>query len=197
MAKIDRERRKRRRIRRLIYVVMFVSVVTGFAWFLEMRSTTTLMIVRHAEVEQGVENPGLSPAGRLRAKELVRLLGDVDVTDSVDAVFATRWRRTQETAEPLARHVDTVLQIINPAELEKLQTVLLEEYKGQVVLLVLDADDVQPVIAQIKGSKVLRLIAPGEHDSLYVLSVPWFGKVKTLQFRYGRPYIGPQIAPAQ
>ncbi len=197
MAKIDRERRKRRRIRRLIYVVMFVSVVTGFAWFLEMRSTTTLMIVRHAEVEQGVENPGLSPAGRLRAKELVRLLGDVDVTDSVDAVFATRWRRTQETAEPLARHVDTVLQIINPAELEKLQTVLLEEYKGQVVLLVLDADDVQPVIAQIKGSKVLRLIAPGEHDSLYVLSVPWFGKVKTLQFRYGRPYIGPQLAPAQ
>jgi 2,3-bisphosphoglycerate-dependent phosphoglycerate mutase len=197
VAKIDRERRKRRRIRRLIYIVMFVLVVTSFAWFLEMRSTTTVMIVRHAEVEQGVENPGLSPAGRLRAKELVRLLGDVDVTDSVDAVFATRWRRTQETAEPLARHVDTVLQIVNPAELEKLQTVLLDEYKGQVILLVLDANDLQPVVAQMKGSKVLRMTAPGEHDSLYVLSVPWFGKVKTLQFHYGRPYIGPKTVPAQ
>ena len=82
MAKIDRERRKRRRIRQLIYVLMFVLFVTGFAWFLEMRSTTTVMVVRHAEVEQGVENPGLSPAGRLRAKELARLLGDVDVTDA-------------------------------------------------------------------------------------------------------------------
>lgn len=197
MAKIDRERRKRRRIRRLIYILMFVLIVTGFAWFLEMRSTTTVMIVRHAEVEKGVDNPGLSPAGRLRAKELVRLLGDVDVTDSVDAVFATRWRRTQETAEPLARQVDTVLQIVNPAELEKLQEVLVQEYKGQVVLLVLDATDIQSVVSQMSGSKVLKNIAPGEHDSLYVLSVPWFGKVKTLQFHYGRPYIGPQIAPAE
>lgn len=197
MAKLDRERRKRRRKRRLIYTLIFVLVVTSFAWFLEMRSTTTVIILRHAEVEQGVDNPGLSPAGRLRSKDLVRLLGDVDVTDSVDAVFATRWRRTQETAEPLARHVDTVLQIVNPAELEKLKAVLLQEYKGQVVVLIIDAADIQPVVERMKGSKVLRTIASAEHDSIYVLSVPWFGKVKTLQFRYGRPYIGPQVAPAE
>jgi len=197
VAKLDRERRKRRRKRRLAYTVFFLLFITGFAWFLEMRSTTTVMIVRHAEVEQGVENPGLSPSGRIRAKELVRVLGNVEVDNSVDAVFATRWRRTQETGEPIARHADVTLQIINPEELEKISEMMIRDYKGKVVLLIVDDKDVQPLTAEMRGSKVLRPIASGEHDSIYVLSVPWFGKVKTLQFKYGRPYIGPQTQSAE
>lgn len=150
------------------------------------------MIVTHAEVESGVENPGLSPEGRIRANELVRVLGDVDVTDSVDAVFATRWRRTQETAEPLSYRVNQPLQIINPAEFEKVYELLLEDYKGQVVLLVVDAADVPPLVRKLEGSKMLKPIANGEHDSIYIVSVPWFGKERTLQLHYGRPFIGPQ-----
>ncbi len=191
---MDRERRKRRRKRRLAYSLIFILTVTALAWFLEMRSTTTVMVVRHAEVETGVENPGLSPAGRVRVNQLLRVLGDVDVTDTVDEVFATRWRRTQETAEPLADRVGRPLQIFNPKELDKLSEMLLTEYAGQIVVLVVDAEDIQPIIAELNGSKVLKPIAPNEHDSIYVLSVPWFGKEKTLQFRYGRAYIGPASA---
>ena len=193
MASLDRERRKRRRKRRLAYSLIFIIFVTGFAWFLEQRSTTTIMIVRHAEVEVGVDNPGLSPAGRIRVNELMRVVGDIDVTDSVDAVFATRWRRTQETGEPLALWVNQPLQILDLNNLSKVSEILQTEYKGQVVLLVVDAEDIQPLVKELEGSKVLKPIAETEHDSIYLLTVPWFGKVKTLQFHYGRPYIASQL----
>jgi phosphohistidine phosphatase SixA len=177
----------------LAYSLIFIIFVVGFTWFLEQRSTTTIMIVRHAEVETGVDNPGLSPAGRIRVNELMRVVADIDVTDSVDAVFATRWRRTQETGEPLALWVNKPLQIIDLNDLSKVSETLQTEYKGQVVLLVVDAADIQPLVKELEGSKVLKPIADGEHDSIYVLSVPWFGKVKTLQFHFGRPYIEPEL----
>ena len=192
MAILDRDRRRRRRKRRLVYSLIFILIVTGLVWFLKQRSTTTIMIVTHAEVEAGVENPGLSPAGRIRANELLRVLGDVDVTGGLDAVFATRWRRTQETAEPLSYLLNKPLQIINAAELEKVYELLQEDYKGKVVLLVVDPEDVQPLVAKFEGSDDLQPIANREHDSIYILSVPWFGKGRTLQLHYGRPYIGPQ-----
>ena len=192
MAILDRDRRRRRRKRRLVYSLIFILIVTGLVWFLKQRSTTTIMIVTHAEVEAGVENPGLSPAGRIRANELLRVLGDVDVTGGLDAVFATRWRRTQETAEPLSYLLNKPLQIINAAELEKVFELLQEDYKGKVVLLVVDPEDVQPLVAKFEGSDDLQPIANREHDSIYILSVPWFGKERTLQLHYGRPYIGPQ-----
>jgi hypothetical protein len=192
LAILDRDRRRRRRKRRLVYSLVFILIVTGFVWFLKQRSTTTIMVVTHAEVEAGVENPGLSPEGRIRANELLRVLGDVNVTGGLDAVFATRWRRTQETAEPLSYLVNKPLQIIDPAEPGKVYELLQEDYKGKVVLLVVDPDDVQPLVAKFEGSEGLTPIANREHDSIYILSLPWFGKERTLQLRYGRPYIGPQ-----
>jgi 2,3-bisphosphoglycerate-dependent phosphoglycerate mutase len=193
LAKLDRERRKRQRKRALVYILIFILFVTGFTWFLKQRSTTTIFIARHAEVQAGVDNPGLSLAGRIRVNELLRVLGDVDVTDSFDAVFATRWRRTQETADPIALSIDQPLQIVDLNNLSKISEMLQTEYKGQVVLLVVDASDIQPLVKELEGSKVLRPIAEDEYDSIYLLSVPWFGKVKTLQFHYGRPYIGSQL----
>jgi hypothetical protein len=31
-------------------------------------------------------------------------------------------------------------------------------------------------------------MADNEFDNLYIVSIPWFGKVKTLRLRYGAPY---------
>ncbi|MEE3236520.1 MAG: hypothetical protein VX236_04320, partial [Pseudomonadota bacterium] len=43
-------------------------------------------------------------------------------------------------------------------------------------------------------------IAEMEYDNLYLVSIPWFGKTKTIRVRYGEPYTGrpakDQAAPA-
>ena len=42
-------------------------------------------------------------------------------------------------------------------------------------------------------------IARSEFDNIYIVSIPWFGKTKTIRFRYGEPYVaavGGEESPA-
>src|SRR6185369_15229958 len=61
----------------------------------------TIILVRHAEkkdVPPENKDPDLSPAGMARAEELVRMFGD----SGVGAIYATQYKRTQQTIKPLA-----------------------------------------------------------------------------------------------
>ena len=61
--------------------------------------STTVFLVRHAEkAKDDPRDPTLSDAGRRRAEALDALLVRVDVTH----LFATEYKRTQQTLEPLA-----------------------------------------------------------------------------------------------
>src|SRR5690606_41828680 len=62
---------------------------------------------------------------------------------------------------------------------------VLRSHKGDVVLVVTHADAIAPLVEELHGSKRVPEIAPEEYDNIYVVSIPWFGKVKTLRFRYG------------
>ena len=61
----------------------------------------TVILVRHAEkkiVPPENKDPDLSPAGLARAEELGRMFGDTGIT----AIYATQYKRTQQTVKPLA-----------------------------------------------------------------------------------------------
>ena len=45
------------------------------------------------------------------------------------------------------------------------------------------------LIANLGASKKVPPIAEGEYDNIYVISIPWFGKTKTIRLRFGDPYI--------
>src|SRR6266404_9451335 len=60
---------------------------------------TFVVIVRHAEkAANDPKDPDLSSAGRARAEALAKILKDAGIT----AIFATEFKRTQETAAPTA-----------------------------------------------------------------------------------------------
>ena len=59
----------------------------------------TIFIVRHAERADASKDSALSDAGRTRAESLAKILNDKNIT----AVYATEFKRTQQTAAPLAR----------------------------------------------------------------------------------------------
>jgi hypothetical protein len=46
------------------------------------------------------------------------------------------------------------------------------------------------MIAALGASKKVPPIAEFEYDNIYVISIPWFGKTKTIRLRYGEPYTG-------
>ncbi len=46
------------------------------------------------------------------------------------------------------------------------------------------------LIADLGASKKVPPIDDDEYDNIYVISIPWFGKTKTIRLRYGAPYTG-------
>lgn len=185
---MDENRRKRRRRRRIIVSALFLAVALGLAWFFESQATTTVVFVRYAETNGLIENPGLSQAGRERARELARVISDIDVVAGVDAIFATQYRSTQETAEPVAEALQIPVQVVDAKNIRGLKEMILKEYKRQIVLVITDTEALPALIRQFQGSKRLAPIADLEHDNLYIVSIPWYGKVKTLQLKYGTPF---------
>lgn len=179
-----RQRRKRRR--RAGAVSAFMVFALGLAFFFESQATTTVIFVRHADAPLVVdETTSLSPSGALRAEELARVLGDTDVVQGVDAIFSSPLPVNQETAAPLARRLNLPVQEFDPQNHRALRKRILRKYKGKVVLVVAEAELIPLVVARLQGSKKIPPMVDGEYDNIYIVSIPWYGKVKTLRLHYG------------
>ncbi|MBU2677051.1 MAG: histidine phosphatase family protein [Gammaproteobacteria bacterium] len=187
----DIDRRRRRRRRRVQIIVIYTAIAVCLAWFFESQATTTIIFVRHAEkAETPATDPGLSEAGQLRAAELARQLVDADVVPGVgvDAVFATSYHRAVETAKPVADALDIPVTIYDAADTESVIDGIVRQYKGKIVLVVGHSNTVPEMIANMGASKSVPPIAEDEYDNIYVVTIPWFGKTKTIRLRYGDPY---------
>jgi broad specificity phosphatase PhoE len=186
----DIERRKRRRRRRIQVVVIYTALAFALAWFLESQATTTVIFVRHAEkATLPADDPALSPAGQRRAAELRRQLVDADVVAGIDAVYTTPYRRTEETARPVAEALGIPLSSYDAADTETIMEQIVRDHKGKIVLVVGHSNTVPALIGNMGASKKVPEIAENEYDNIYLVSIPWFGKTKTIRLRYGEPYI--------
>lgn len=187
MTESDRKRRRRRR--RIQAVVLYVAIAVGLAWFFESQATTTIIFVRHAEkAAVPADDPSLSDAGQRRVAELTRQLVDADVVAGVDAIYSTPYRRTQETVQPLANALGLEINVYDPADNEAVLARILKEHKGKIILVSAHSNTVPTLIADLGASKKVPPIADDEYDNIYIISIPWFGKTKTIRLRYGEPY---------
>ena len=192
-AKSDIDRRRRRRRRRTQVVVIYAAIAIGLAWFFELQATTTVIFVRHAEKAAiPADDPGLSAAGKQRAAELARQLVDADVVAGVDAIYATPFRRTEETAQPVATALGLPITSYEAANTETIMDEIVRTHKGQIILVVGHSNTVPEMIGNMGASKKVPGIDENEYDNLYVVSIPWFGKTKTIRLRYGVPYVPAQ-----
>jgi 2,3-bisphosphoglycerate-dependent phosphoglycerate mutase len=165
------DRRRKRRRRRIQAIIIYTGIAIGLAWFFESQATTTIIFVRHAEKEMNAgDNPGLSDAGRRRVAELTRQLVDADVVAGIDAIYAA--------------DRETVLETI------------LKKHKGKIILVIAHSDTLPELIANLGASKKVPPIDEMEYDNIYIISIPWFGKTKTIRLRFGEPYVPGTIAAA-
>ncbi len=188
----ENDRRRRRRRRRIQVIIIYTAIAVGLAWFFESQATTTVIFVRHAEkAVEPADDPGLSEAGKRRAAELARQLVDADVVPmkGVDAVFSTPYRRTEETAKPVADALGLTINAYDAADTELFIEELVREYKGKIILVVGHSNTVPEMIGNMGASKKVPPIAENEYDNIYLVSIPWFGKTKTIRLRYGEPYV--------
>jgi len=186
----EQDRKRRRRRRRIQVIIIYTAIAIGLAWFFESQATTTIIFVRHAE--QGTipeSDPGLNEAGKRRVTELTRQLVDADVVAGVDAIYSSVYRRSQETAQPVADALSLPINTYDAADTETVLETILKAHKGKIILVVGHSNTVPVLIANLGASKKVPPIHHDEFDNIYVISIPWFGKTKTIRLRFGEPYV--------
>jgi broad specificity phosphatase PhoE len=131
-----------------------------------------IYVVRHAERADGGAGVGqmaaeidplLSKAGEARAMKLAAMLADAGVT----TIYATEYRRTQDTAKPLAAKRGLTVQS-NPSRagdalIEKLK----KDHAGEVVLIVGHSNTIPALIKAFVGQDIS--IRDDEYDNLFVV----------------------------
>jgi broad specificity phosphatase PhoE len=158
--------------------------VAVVAWFLSSLSTTTVVIVRHAEKELGtIEDPPLSQAGEQRAQLLARMFGEKEGPGRLDAIMASDTRRTQRTAAPLADRLGIAVTTVDGKDVAGLTRRIRHEYRGQRVLVVGHSNTVPAIVKALTGTSVPP-IADEDYSQLYVVTVPVFGPASLLRLSY-------------
>ena len=143
----------------------------------------TLILVRHAEkkiVPPENKDPDLSPAGMARAEELVRMFGD----SGIGAIYATQYKRTQQTVKPLADKLNIPVTQIDAKKTADLVKQIRAQNAGQVIFIAGHNNTVPEIIAAMGGPQ-LPIIPETEYDNLYILTVYSDGPAKLIKMKYG------------
>ena len=169
----------------LVFSMMFgvLGAVVVFAYFATFRRpVTTVILVRHAEKIIDPNNPdvNLSPAGQTRAQELVRMFGD----GGINAIYATQYKRTQETVKPLADKLGLPVNVVNSKSTADLLAKIQAENSGQTVFVVGHNNTVPEIILALGGSKY-PTIPESEYDNLFIVTVYRTGHAKVVKTKYG------------
>lgn len=189
-SKKDQDRRRTRRRRRNQIIVLYTAIAIGLAWFFESQATTTIIFFRHAEQTSHDEvDPPLSEAGQRRVAELTRQLVDADVVAGIDAIYSTPFIRSLETARPLADRLDLPINTYSADDTEEILDTILKNHKGKIILVIGHSSTLPALIANLGASKKVPAIAQNEFDNIYIISIPWFGKTKTIRLRIGEPFV--------
>jgi phosphohistidine phosphatase SixA len=182
------DRRRRRRLR-VLPIIGYTLMALGLAYFLGERPSTTVVFVRHADIDRAMspdDDVPLNARGRQRAELLADFLENIDVVGGVNAIYASEARRTQETAAPLAKRLNLEVRIADHHDTDGFAKRLLDEHAGEIVLIVSHSDTIAPLIDELHGSKRLPPFGPDDYDEVYIVTIPRpLGKVKTLRLHYG------------
>lgn len=150
---------------RRILLVSFLLTLTPPA---VVCAQSVAFVVRHAEradagmkAEAGAD-PDLSTAGRSRADALAATLKDARIT----TIFVTEYKRTQQTAEPLAKSLG-----LEPTVVPSKDTAgLVQRVKAAAgnVLVVGHSNTLPAIIKAMTGETVT--VDESEYDSLFVVT---------------------------
>ncbi len=134
----------------------------------------TIVVVRHAEKgADDLRDPSLSAEGLQRAEALARLLGHSGVTH----LFATEFKRTQQTLEPLASSSGAAIRTVSARDPAALFTVLEDLPRGSLAVVAGHTNTVPGLVARLapdsdlvrKRAEALAL-AETDYDRVYVIT---------------------------
>jgi broad specificity phosphatase PhoE len=132
-----------------------------------------VILIRHAEKSKlPPDDPALTEFGLKQAKNLRKVLADANVT----SILTSQWRRTRDTAKPLAEFLN-----IEPVVFTSKAGAAVEDHINEMVAhirreqdavtLVVGHSNTVPLIIQALGGAKIEQIKDDEYDYLFLLNI--------------------------
>ena len=146
-----------------LFVFVFSSLISC-----TQEKTTTYYLIRHAEkdrTDKANRNPNLNETGLKRAAKWAEYFKNIDL----EAVYSTKYNRTQQTATPTAKSKN--LEIINYNPSKMYDSIFQLNTKGKTVLVV-GHSNTTPVFAnKILGEKKYEWMKDNDNSSLFIVTI--------------------------
>ena len=143
-----------------IVLLWMASILVGCA--IQKRAVSEVFLLRHAEKQQDVADPGLTTAGFSRAARVAKQLQNQEI----GYVFSTDYRRTRETAQVIADRFGLTVTIYD-ARQPQLLVDRVTRTVGSIV--VVGHSNTIPDLVDRLGGQSGSAIDESEYDRLYRL----------------------------
>jgi len=104
----------------------------------------------------------------------------------IRAIYATQYKRTQQTVKPLADKLGLTPTSVDAKNTAELVKQIRAQHNGEVVFVAGHNNSVPEIIAALGGPK-LPIIPETEFDNLYIVTIYRVGSAKLLKLKYGSP----------
>jgi broad specificity phosphatase PhoE len=161
------------------------GLVVAFAiWLFASASTTTIIVMRHAEkAALPAEDPPLSAVGEARAQILAQILAQAPEEFRIQGIFVSEFRRTQDTVRPLANRLGVPVIVVPAADTTLVAERARDEYRGGRVLIVGHSNTVPEIVEELSGQEIPAM-AETEYGIAYVVSLPRFSRASVTRFDF-------------
>ncbi len=139
-------------------------------------------VVRHAEKAAQDGDPELSPPGRIRALALSHLLERVRIV----GLFATQYRRTRQTLEPLSVAHSVPIETIGAGEVEELIGRIRTAVGPGSIVVAGHSNTVPEIVERLTGVEIEE-IAETHYDGLFQVWLSEDSGAELVSLKYGQP----------
>ncbi len=166
--------------KRLFSILLFLAPILLTSTIVEGQKnlSTTIILIRHAEKDTGDNNPGLTEAGKLRAKKLMTLFPNA----TPDEMYATPYKRTFQTLQPWAGSLSITIKPYSPVNLPEFADQLLKE-KGKTIVVAGHSNTTPALANLLIGSESYKTLDENEYNKVFVITVvKGKGKAKIIEY---------------
>jgi len=126
---------------------------------------SNIILVRHAEKDDdGTMDPSLSDKGKQRADLLAKLFKDV----SIDAFYATPYKRTIETIASLAKANGKEILTYNPTDRNSFSE-MIQAGKGKKIVIAGHSNTVPPMVNALIGKNEFSNMDENDYGKIWFL----------------------------
>jgi broad specificity phosphatase PhoE len=140
---------------------------TLLCWSLPCFAQRTIVVVRHADKIDDSDDAILSSTGEEQARRLAHVLKDL----GIGAIYTTQFKRTIQTATPLADSLRIKLFSYEQTDVDGVVKEIRKRHAKEIIMVVGHRSTVPKILKQF-GAKEQVALGSSEYDSLFILTLP-------------------------